>query len=59
MPLVHGAAGWQMNRYVPALEQELGFRYASDTRGRAPFVPVPEEGGRCRAAAAHDLADAR
>jgi peptidoglycan/xylan/chitin deacetylase (PgdA/CDA1 family) len=39
-PLVHGAAGWQMNRYVPALEQELGFRYASDTRGRGPFVPL-------------------
>lgn len=41
-PQVHGAAGWQMNRYVPALEQELGFRYASDTRGCGPFVPVIE-----------------
>jgi undecaprenyl phosphate-alpha-L-ara4FN deformylase len=39
-PLVHGAAGWQMNRYLPALQQELGFRYASDTRGRAPFLPL-------------------
>jgi len=39
-PLVHGAAGWQMNRYVPALQQELGFRYASDTRGTGPFLPV-------------------
>ena len=39
-PLVHGAAGWQMNAFVPALEQELGFRYASDTRGLGPFVPV-------------------
>lgn len=39
-PLVHGAAGWQMNRYVPRLEQELGFRYASDSRGEGPFVPV-------------------
>jgi peptidoglycan/xylan/chitin deacetylase (PgdA/CDA1 family) len=39
-PLVHGAAGWQMNRYVPALQQELGFRYASDTRGSGPFRPV-------------------
>ena len=39
-PVVHGAAGWQMNRHVPALEQELGFRYASDTRGMCPFVPV-------------------
>jgi undecaprenyl phosphate-alpha-L-ara4FN deformylase len=41
-PLVHGAAGWQMNRYVPALQQELGFRYASDTRGRGPFLPLLE-----------------
>jgi undecaprenyl phosphate-alpha-L-ara4FN deformylase len=39
-PLVHGAAGWQMNRYVPALEQALGFRYASDTRGSGPFLPA-------------------
>ena len=39
-PVVHGAAGWQVNAYVPALEQELGFRYASDTRGVCPFVPV-------------------
>jgi len=40
MPVVHGAAGWQMNEYVPALEKELGFKYASDTRGRAPFLPL-------------------
>jgi undecaprenyl phosphate-alpha-L-ara4FN deformylase len=39
-PLVHGAAGWQMNRYVPALQQALGFRYASDTRGTGPFLPA-------------------
>jgi undecaprenyl phosphate-alpha-L-ara4FN deformylase len=43
-PLVHGAAGWQMNRYVPALQQELGFRYASDTRGRGPFLPLLPQG---------------
>jgi undecaprenyl phosphate-alpha-L-ara4FN deformylase len=43
-PLVHGAAGWQMNRYVPALQQELGFRYASDTRGRGPFLPLLSQG---------------
>ena len=43
-PLVHGAAGWQMNRHVPVLEQELGFRYASDTRGRGPFLPLLEDG---------------
>jgi peptidoglycan/xylan/chitin deacetylase (PgdA/CDA1 family) len=39
-PVVHGAAGWQMNAYVPGLERELGFRYASDARGTCPFVPV-------------------
>jgi len=39
-PVVHGAAGWQINRYVPRIEQELGFRYASDGRGASPFVPV-------------------
>jgi undecaprenyl phosphate-alpha-L-ara4FN deformylase len=39
-PVVHGAAGWQVNRHVPQLEQELGFRYASDARGSGPFVPV-------------------
>jgi peptidoglycan/xylan/chitin deacetylase (PgdA/CDA1 family) len=41
-PQVHGAAGWQMNRHVPALEQELGFLYASDTRGAGPFLPLIE-----------------
>ena len=39
-PVVHGAAGWQVNRYVPHLEQQLGFEYASDGRGTGPFVPV-------------------
>src|SRR5205807_2431460 len=39
-PVVHGAAGWQVNHHVPALEGELGFRYASDTRGTGPFVPA-------------------
>ena len=38
-PLLHGAAGWQMNAYVPQLQQELGFRLASDTRGSTPFLP--------------------
>ncbi|HLY52068.1 MAG TPA: polysaccharide deacetylase family protein [Steroidobacteraceae bacterium] len=41
-PLVHGAAGWQMNRFVPDLEEQLGFRYASDTRGTEPFLPLIE-----------------
>jgi peptidoglycan/xylan/chitin deacetylase (PgdA/CDA1 family) len=39
-PRVHGAAGWQLNAAVPALEAEMGFRVASDTRGRGPFVPA-------------------
>lgn len=39
-PLVHGAAGWQMNAHLPALEAELGFRFASDSRGSGPFVPL-------------------
>lgn len=39
-PEAHGAAGWQVNGSVPRLERELGFRYASDTRGVSPFVPV-------------------
>lgn len=44
-PQVHGAAGWQMNAYVPELEAQLGFRYASDTRGRAPFRAQLPQGG--------------
>ncbi|HSY06260.1 MAG TPA: polysaccharide deacetylase family protein [Steroidobacteraceae bacterium] len=43
-PRVHGAAGWQMNPYVPALQHELGFRYASDTRGSGPFLPRLAQG---------------
>jgi undecaprenyl phosphate-alpha-L-ara4FN deformylase len=39
-PKVHGAAGWQMNEAAFALEEELGFTYASDTRGATPFVPL-------------------
>ena len=39
-PRVHGAAGWQINRFVPQLQKELGFEYASDSRGFRPFLPV-------------------
>lgn len=39
-PLVHGAAGWQVNEHVPELERQLGFRYASDARGTGPFIPM-------------------
>ena len=38
-PRVHGAAGWQLNEYVPALQEVLSFEYASDTRGTHPFLP--------------------
>jgi undecaprenyl phosphate-alpha-L-ara4FN deformylase len=41
---VHGAAGWQMNAQAFAAERELGAEYASDTRGRGPFVPALEGG---------------
>lgn len=39
-PRVHGAAGWQMNVEALRLTQRLGFDYASDCRGRHPFLPV-------------------
>lgn len=38
----HGAAGWQMNAAAFRLTSELGFSYASDTRGTHPFIPVCE-----------------
>ena len=39
-PMVHGAAGWQMNRHALRMTQRLGFYYASDCRGTHPFMPV-------------------
>ena len=39
-PRVHGAAGWQINRFLPELQRQLGFEYASDSRGVSPFMPV-------------------
>lgn len=39
-PVVHGAAGWQINAYVPGLQEQFGFAYASDTRGTHPFLPM-------------------
>jgi undecaprenyl phosphate-alpha-L-ara4FN deformylase len=44
MPQSHAAAGWQINAYGLELEQEYGLRYASDTRGGAPFLPVLARG---------------
>jgi hypothetical protein len=39
-PLVHGAAGWQMNVHALRLTQRLGFEYCSDGRGTHPHLPV-------------------
>jgi peptidoglycan/xylan/chitin deacetylase (PgdA/CDA1 family) len=41
-PRTHAAPGWQMNRHAFRLTQRLGFDYASDTRGAAPFIPIVE-----------------
>ena len=38
-PLVHGAAGWQLNKHTLQLEQQFNFSYASDCRGHSPFIP--------------------
>ena len=42
-PQTIGAAGWQINRFVIALEEQMGFKYASDVRGREPFIPTMQE----------------
>jgi undecaprenyl phosphate-alpha-L-ara4FN deformylase len=39
LPQSHAAAGWQINSHVLELEREHGLRFASDTRGHAPFFP--------------------
>jgi undecaprenyl phosphate-alpha-L-ara4FN deformylase len=38
-PRTWGAAGWQTNRHAAWFEERM-FDYASDTRGRAPFIPL-------------------
>ena len=43
-PKTFGAAGWQINEHVLALQEQFGFDYASDTRGSHPFLPAM--GGR-------------
>lgn len=40
VPESHAAAGWQINPYTLELEGEIGLKYASDTRGTRPFLPV-------------------
>jgi peptidoglycan/xylan/chitin deacetylase (PgdA/CDA1 family) len=37
---LHAAPGWRSNPHALRLTQRLGFAYASDTRGRHPFIPV-------------------
>ena len=44
-PQTIGAAGWQINRHVIALEEQMGISYASDVRGREPFFPTMEGTG--------------
>jgi undecaprenyl phosphate-alpha-L-ara4FN deformylase len=44
LPQSHAAAGWQINAPALELEQEYGLRYASDTRGGPPFLPVLADG---------------
>jgi len=39
-PFAHAAAGWRSNRHALRLTQRLGFCYASDCRGKFPFIPV-------------------
>lgn len=47
-PASHAAAGWQVNGHALGMEAGLGFRYASDTRGWHPFVPVMDGiAGQC------------
>ncbi len=40
----HGAAGWQINETTLRQETEWGMRYAADTRGTHPFIPVLQDG---------------
>jgi peptidoglycan/xylan/chitin deacetylase (PgdA/CDA1 family) len=43
-PATHGAAGWQMNGHAFRLHDEMGLRFASDTRGTHPFKPALGDG---------------
>jgi undecaprenyl phosphate-alpha-L-ara4FN deformylase len=39
-PRLHTAPGWRSNPHALRLTQRLNFAYASDMRGRHPFIPV-------------------
>lgn len=43
LPTTIGAAGWQLNQHVLSLEEQFGFKYASDVRGADPFLPIFEK----------------
>jgi undecaprenyl phosphate-alpha-L-ara4FN deformylase len=48
-PKSHAAAGWQINATGLELEAQYGLEYASDTRGRGPFLPLLNgRGSACR-----------
>lgn len=38
-PLSCAAPGWQISAVSLGVQQELGLKYCSDTRGRSPFLP--------------------
>jgi len=40
LPRLHAAPGWRSNPHALRLTQRLNFTYASDMRGRYPFIPV-------------------
>ena len=42
-PLCCAAPGWQISSVSLEVQQELGLKYCSDTRGRSPFIPVFNE----------------
>ena len=42
-PLSCAAPGWQISSVSLEVQQELGLKYCSDTRGRSPFIPVLNE----------------
>lgn len=44
VPQSHAAAGWQINVHGLEFEREFGFKYASDTRGTEPFLPMLPSG---------------
>ncbi|MES9963085.1 MAG: polysaccharide deacetylase family protein [Candidatus Sedimenticola sp. 20ELBAFRAG] len=39
-PQYFGATDWQVNPYLLRMEDELGFKYASDVRGKTAFLPT-------------------